>query len=138
MKIKAAFILLLSLFSFFVFAEGLVNLMPEKLLEMQKNDNALVVDIRTKKEWASMGTIPNSHKLEFFSSNGRYDLDKWLSDLEKLKASPEQAVILVCRSGSRSGMVGGLLVKKQNMKNIYHLSKGISAWIKAGHNVTKD
>jgi len=138
MKINLTFFLLLTLFSGFISAAELGNLSAEQLASLQKNKNALVIDIRTEKEWASTGTIPNSHKLQFFSSTGKYNAEKWLSELEQLKTSPDQAVILVCRSGSRSGMVGKMLSKQQNMKNIYHLSNGILPWIKAGNEVNKE
>ena len=138
MKIKLTFFLLLTLFSSFISAEELINLSSDQLIALQKNQNALVIDIRTEKEWAATGTIPNSHKLQFFSANGKYDAEKWLSDLENLKSSAEQPIILVCRSGSRSGMVGNMLSKQKNMKNIFHLSNGIMPWIKAGNEVNKE
>jgi len=138
MKIKLTFFLLLTLFSSFISAEELINLSSDQLIALQKNQNALVIDIRTEKEWATTGTIPNSHKLQFFSANGKYDTEKWLSDLENLKSSAEQPIILVCRSGSRSGMVGNMLSKQKNMKNIFHLSNGIMPWIKAGNEVNKE
>lgn len=138
MKIKLTFFLLLTLFSSFISAEELINLSTDQLIALQKNQNALVIDIRTEKEWATTGTIPNSHKLQFFSANGKYDTEKWLSDLENLKSSAEQPIILVCRSGSRSGMVGNMLSKQKNMKNIFHLSNGIMPWIKAGNEVNKE
>lgn len=138
MKIKLTFFLLLTLFSSFISAEELINLSSDQLIALQKNQNALVIDIRTEKEWATTGTIPNSHKLQFFSANGKYDAEKWLSDLENLKSSAEQPIILVCRSGSRSGMVGNMLSKQKNMKNIFHLSNGIMPWIKAGNEVNKE
>lgn len=137
MKIKSILLLLLSVFSSILSAEELINLSAEQLIDLQKNNNALVVDIRTEKEWNSTGTIPGSHKLQFFSSQGKYDLKKWLSDLDQIKTSKDQPVILVCRSGGRSGMVGDILTKKKSMKNIHHLSNGISSWINAGNKTTK-
>ncbi len=138
MKIKLALFLLLASFSTFTPAEPLIDLSTEQLIALQKNKNALVIDIRTDKEWAATGTIPDSHKLQFFSAEGKYDAEKWLSELENLKTSSDQPIILVCRSGRRSGMVGTMLSKQRNMKNIHHLSNGISSWIKAGNEVKKD
>lgn len=137
MKIKLIFTLLLSFFSTIISAAGLVDLSTEQLVNMQKNKNALVIDIRTEKEWQSTGTIPGSHKLQFFSAQGKYDAEKWLAELSKLKSSEDQPIILVCRSGGRSGMVGGMLTKQQGMKSIHHLSSGITSWIKAGGKITK-
>jgi len=138
MKIKLTFFILLSFFSTFIFAEELGNLSAQQLISLQKNQKALVIDIRTESEWAATGIIPDSHKLQFFSPRGKYDIKKWLFDLEQLKTTADQPVILVCRSGSRSGMLGNMLSKQQGMKNIYHLSNGIMPWIKAGNEITPD
>jgi len=128
------FILILPL----AFAEDLHNLSAEQLVTMQKENNALVIDIRTEKEWNKTGMIPNSHGLQFYSSFGTYDAEKWLSKLNKLKSSDDQPVILVCASGGRSNVVGNLLAKKLNMDNIYHLSDGIVPWIKSGNKIIKE
>jgi len=138
MKTKLTLFILLSFFSSFIAAQGLVDLTNEQLVEMQTNKNALVIDIRTKKEWNATGTIPGSHKLQFFSSEGKFDTEKWLADLNKLKSSPDQPVILVCRSGGRSGMLGNMLTKQQEMNNIHHLSNGFKTWEKAGNRISKD
>jgi rhodanese-related sulfurtransferase len=137
MKIKFTLLLILSFFVSYISAEELTNLSTQQLISMQKEQKAIVIDIRTEKEWSSTGTIPESHKLQFFTSDGKYDVDKWLANLKKLKQSEDQPVILVCRSGNRSGMVGTMLTKQLNLKNIYHLSSGISSWIKAGNKVIK-
>ena len=137
MKTAPILFLLLSFFSSLIAAEELVNLSAAQLMSMQTNDNALVIDIRTPKEWESTGIISGSHPLQFFSSTGKYNTRKWLTDLDQLTTSPDQPIILVCRSGGRSGKLGHLLAKQLKMKNIHHLSSGISAWIKAGHKVVK-
>ncbi len=137
-KIKFALFLIVTFFTSLISAEELGNLSPEQLIKMQKQDNALVIDIRTEKEWNTTGIIPDSHKLEFFTPSGKYDAEKWMSDFNKLRINPEQPVILICRSGNRSGMVGNMLTKKMGLKNIYHLSSGIMPWIKAGNEINKD
>lgn len=121
-----------------IFAEDLGLLTSKQLIAMQKSSNALVIDIRTEKEWDATGIIPNSHKLQFFSPSGKYDAKKWLADLNQLKTSNDQAIILVCRSGNRSGKVGDLLTKQLGMSNVHHLSNGLMSWIKAGNEITKD
>ena len=138
MKIKLGFILLFSFFSSFISAENLINLSAEQLIALQKNQNTLVIDIRTKKEWEATGTIPDSHKLHFFSSDGKYDTEKWLSELDQLKKSADQPIILVCRSGGRSGKVGSMLTQQLGLKNIHHLSNGMMSWIKAGNSVNTE
>lgn len=138
MKSRLALFWLACLFAARLFANELGQVTAEELLALQQNGNALVVDVRTAPEWQATGVIANSQKLESFDSNGHFDQEKWLADLEKLKASPDQPVILVCRSGNRSGKIGQLLTEQLGMKNVYHLSNGIQSWIKAGHPVKPD
>ena len=138
MKIKLFILLLSSFFVSSIAAEELKNLLAKDLVAMQKEQNALIIDIRTEKEWNSTGTIPGSHKLQFFSSQGKYDIDKWMAELNKLKKTKDQPVVLVCRSGNRSGMVGKVLTEQLQSKNIYHLSSGISSWVLSGNKVSKD
>jgi rhodanese-related sulfurtransferase len=121
-----------------LYAAELGQVTAEQLLSMQQNSKALVVDVRTTAEWQATGVIADSQKLESFDSNGRFDQEKWLVNLEKLKSSPEQPVILVCRSGNRSGKIGQILTEQMGMKNVYHLSNGIQSWIKSGHPVKTD
>jgi len=138
MKINLVFFLIFSFYSSFISAEELSNLTAEQLVSLQQNNNALVIDIRTEKEWAATGTIPESHKLQFFSAEGKFNTEKWLSDVNQLKTSADQPVILVCRSGGRSGKVGNMLAKQKGLKNIYHLPGGMMSWIKAGNKINKD
>ncbi len=118
-------------------AAKLGQVFSEQLQTMQRNDHALIIDIRTEAEWHATGIIPGSQKLQSFNSDGQFDSAKWLADLQKLKTSPDQAVILVCRSGNRSDKVGEFLVR-QGMPNVYHLNNGIQSWIKSGHPVKPD
>ena len=115
-------------------AEELKLLNPEQLQSIQAQQSPLIIDVRTPAEWQATGIIPNSHKLQGFDSNGQFDAVKWTAELEKLKTAPNQAVILVCRSGNRSGKIGEILLK-QGQNNIYHLQNGIQGWIQTGHPV---
>ncbi len=138
MKTLLSFILTIICFYNSAQANELQTVTPEQLLDMQQNQHALVVDIRTAAEWQASGVIANSQKLQSFDPQGKFDQDKWLAELEKLKSSPDQPVILVCRSGNRSGNVGTLLSDKIGMQNVYHLQNGLQAWIKSGHPVSPD
>ncbi|WKJ91548.1 rhodanese-like domain-containing protein [Methylomonas montana] len=138
MKFRLTLFWLACLFAAPLYATELGRVTAEQLLSMQQNGNALVIDIRTEPEWQSTGVIPDSQKLQSFDSNGRFDQEKWVTDLEKLKSSPDQAVILVCRSGNRSTKIGQILTEQLGMKNVYHLSNGIQSWIKEGHPVKTD
>ncbi len=138
MKIKLTLFWLGCLFASQLFATELGLVSAEQLMDMQKNSNALVIDVRTPAEWQATGVISASQKLQSFDSNGNFDEDAWVANLTKLKSSPDQPVILVCRSGNRSAKVGQILTEKLGMTNVYHLSNGIQSWIKAGHPVKAD
>ncbi|MDT4290919.1 rhodanese-like domain-containing protein [Methylomonas sp. MO1] len=138
MKLRLTLFWLGCLFAGQLYATELGKITAEQLLSMQQNQNALVVDVRTAPEWQATGVIAQSQKLESFDSNGHFDQEKWLANLEKLKSSPDQPVILVCRSGNRSGKIGQILTEQLGMKNVYHLSNGIQSWIKDGHPVKAD
>lgn len=113
-------------------------LTPAEALEMQQTKQALIVDIRTAPEWQMTGVIADSVKLQSFDSSGKFDAQQWLSDLKKAQTSPDQPVILVCRSGNRSGKVGELLTKQLGINNIYHLNQGIESWKRSGLPLSAD
>lgn len=121
---------LLCLYSFVLMAAELVEITPEQLETLQTQQQALVIDIRTEKEWADTGTIPHSQQVQFFDAEGKYDVNKWLAQVKSLQKTPQQPLILVCRSGHRSETVGKLLVNDLGMQGIYHLSHGLNAWTK--------
>lgn len=133
---KTLIFLLLFLFNNFVTAAELMNVTPDQLVSLQAN-NALIIDIRTEKEWNTTGVIPGSHKIEFFNNDGDYDLNLWMKRFNEQLQSPDQPVILVCRSGNRTETVGSFLAQKLDMKNIYHLERGIKSWIKSGKKTDK-
>jgi len=129
MLIKYTFIFFFIFSSQILTAAELINLTASDVSN-KLTKNALVIDIRTPQEWQSTGIIPGSHPVKFFDRNGKYDADQWLAAVKQLQTSPDQEIILVCRSGGRSGRVGNLLTQKLNMSNVSHLSNGISSWIK--------
>ncbi|GGD45333.1 hypothetical protein GCM10012288_19630 [Malaciobacter pacificus] len=130
---KKIFLLLLS--SIFAFAD-LKGINPTQLQEMI-DKNITVIDIRTPPEWNGIGTIPTSKKIMFFDIKGNYDIQKWLNDFSTYVKDKDQAFVLVCRSGNRTGTVGNFLSKKLGYKNVYHLQDGIKSWIKEGKEVIK-
>lgn len=133
MLLKLFFICLLALLTPASFAAELGQLTPEQLESLRRRQNPLVVDIRTQKEWNSTGTIPGSRKLQSFDEDGNFDKGKWLSGLKELQKSGKRPIVLVCRSGNRSRIVGRILAEQMDMENVYHLSDGIKKWLESGH-----
>ncbi len=96
--------------------------------EKAKAEGIPVIDIRTPGEWRQTGIIDGSHTIMFFDSSGRYDLNSFLSRLSKLGIKKETPFVLVCRSASRTKMVGDFLSDKLGYKKVYELKGGILNW----------
>lgn len=90
-----------------------------------------VVDIRTEGEWRSTGVIAGSRQLTFFDERGQVGLSAWLAQARKW-APPEQALILVCRSGNRTREASRMLSEQAGYKKVYHLRTGLSGWAGEG------
>lgn len=86
-----------------------------------------IIDIREEFEWKETGIIPESHLLTFYDSDGKYDIKKWLTDLEKI-TSRNDPVIIICRSGRRSLLVANYLTKNENFAKVYNVGSGIKGW----------
>lgn len=67
-----------------------------------------IVDIRTVGEWKETGIVKGSIPIQFFNERGQYNIPEFLKELNaKVDTSKEFA--LICRTGSRTKMVGVFL-----------------------------
>ncbi len=112
------------------------SISPDELIKLQKS-GAPVIDIRTPGEWRETGVVPGSHKLMFFDERGRYDLDRWMSQFQQIVKDPNQPFVLVCRTASRTKVVGNFLSKQAGYKKVRELAGGITKWIRSGKKVEK-
>lgn len=112
-------------------AKGLSSLTATDL-QVLETQGAIVVDIRTPEEWRTTGVIPGSHPLTFYDRDGRYDLEGFSKTLNQIAPNHSAPIVLVCRSGHRSGEAGQMLAAKWPDRQILHLGKGISEWIREG------
>jgi len=96
----------------------------QQLQKLQK-ENAPVIDIRTPGEWKETGVIPGAHKIMFFDEKGGYDVRKFLEELHKVAPDRNKPVVLVCRTGSRTKVVGDFLSKQVGYKHVKDLKGGI-------------
>ena len=116
---------------------NLIGLTPIQLEQKIKENNIKVIDIRTPMEWKETGIIKNSHKLMFFSMQGKVNIRKWLDDLSVILKKQNEPFVLVCRHGNRTQRVGEFLTKELKFKNVYHLEHGIVSWIKTNKKLVK-
>ena len=89
-------------------------------LQLINHKNALVLDVREPNEFES-GHVLNSRLIPLGKLKQR------MGELEKHK---DQPIVVVCRSGNRSGTASYLL-GKQDFTQIYNLAGGVLAWQKA-------
>jgi rhodanese-related sulfurtransferase len=113
-------------------AGELVGVVPDELQRLQRV-GVPVIDIRTPEEWNQTGVIPGSHTVTFFNAYGGYDAEAWLQKLRRFAPNSMQPVLLVCRSGNRSSIVGRRLAGEWGYHRVYHLEKGLQSWIADGH-----
>ncbi|AAY61216.1 rhodanese-like domain protein [Rickettsia felis str. Pedreira] len=87
------------------------------------NDNAFLVDVRTKEEWQQVGIphLDNKNKLVFLS----WQLNKDFEDnfLSIIKDKIDAAIFFLCRSGYRS-FIAANFIANMGYKNCYNISDG--------------
>ena len=95
-----------------------------------------VIDIRRASEWQDTGVIKQSNLLTFFDKQGNHNADKWLPELKKIvkKGDP---VIIICRSGKRSGIVSKFLDEQADFTSVYNASGGMLSWINSNNKTIK-
>ncbi|WP_456451587.1 rhodanese-like domain-containing protein [Hydrogenimonas sp.] len=96
--------------------------------EKLKQNGIPVIDIRTPMEWKETGIIDGSHTIMFFAPDGSYNVQEFLHRLKQLGIDKKTPFILVCRSASRTRMLGNFLNEKMGYENVYHLTGGILNW----------
>jgi len=93
--------------------------------------NIKVIDIRTPAEWRETGIVKGSYTIMFFDEQGNYDVPKFLKALDGVVKKDEQFA-LICRVGSRTGMVSEFLSKDMGYK-VINLKGGIMKMISDGY-----
>jgi rhodanese-related sulfurtransferase len=88
--------------------------------QMINHRDAVVLDVREDSEYRS-GHVPRSRHIPLSQ------LNRHLSELQKLKDRP---VVVICRTGSRSGRACAAL-RKNGLEQVYNLAGGITAWEQA-------
>ena len=95
-----------------------------------------IIDIRRAEEWSDTGVIKQSNLLTFFDKHGNHNIDKWLPEFKKIvkKGDP---VIIICRSGKRSGIVSKFLDEQADFTSVYNASGGMLSWINSNNKTIK-
>lgn len=99
---------------------AIAMLLPAEVVRLINHKDALVVDVRTEKEY-QQGHVMNALHIPLGLLDGR------MQDLQTYKNS---AVVLVCRSGARSGQAA-VKLKKQGFVDVHNMGGGMMAWERA-------
>ena len=88
------------------------------IAQLEKDDNAVILDVRTDAEVAD-GKIPNTLHIDIYKGQGFVD------DLQKLDKSKNYYVY--CRSGGRSAQACAVM-NQLGFENAYNLMGGFNEW----------
>jgi rhodanese-related sulfurtransferase len=97
-------------------------------LQQMLDQKTTLIDIRRVEEWQQTGIVKDSHTLTFFFKNGKTNPD-FVSQFQTLVTQKDQAVILICRTGNRSGAASKFLVNSLGYTQVYNVKHGITGWI---------
>ncbi|MCZ6458872.1 MAG: rhodanese-like domain-containing protein [Gammaproteobacteria bacterium] len=115
--LAGAFVLLLVLFIRNETQRGGPAVSAQQLVDMVNRENALVLDVRDKKEFAN-GHIVDSVNIPFSALDSRVD---------ELKKFEDRPLVVACKMGQHAGSAGTLL-RKKGFANVSRLTGGIAEW----------
>ena len=113
---------------------GLMTEINNAHLSFLLEQKVTIVDIRRPEEWTTTGIVAGSLLLTFYDDQGNCDLQTWLAALQPL-APPDKPLILICRTGYRTGLIGELLLEQSSYQQLYNVTDGILGWIAEGYAV---
>lgn len=99
---------------------------PQLLLQ-----GGAIVDIRRPEEWRTTGIVAGSRLLTFFDAQGGSRPQEWIRQLDQL-IPQEQPLLLICRTGHRTGLICEYLIETTTRAEIYNISDGILGWLAEG------
>jgi rhodanese-related sulfurtransferase len=113
-----------------VAAPKLTEIGVDDMIAAQKN-GALIIDIRRSEEWVETGILEGAKTITAFTETGGLNPD-FQAKFFELIPSPDTEVILYCRTGNRTNMLGQALVQQVGLTNVKHLEPGIVGWTQSG------
>lgn len=111
--------LLLTLLAVSLFAQVTNTHITEELLDSKTP----IVDIRTVPEWKETGLLKGAIPIVFFNAQGKYDIDAFLTELNK-RVDTTKPFAIICHTGSRTSMVAPWMSKELHY-NVVNLLGGM-------------
>ena len=113
----AAFVVLLALFIRNETKRGGRSVTAQQLVELVNKENALVLDVRDKKDYDA-GHIVEALNIPFSALSNR---------VNELKKHRERPIVVACKMGQHSGTAGTIL-RKHGFANVSRLTGGVTEW----------
>lgn len=114
-----------------VWAE-VIDISIGELQSMIELENAVLIDVRTPKEWQQTGIVEGSIPIMFFDEKRKPHVQEWMRQAAT-HIAPEREVILICRSGNRSKIIANYLIQQHGYSRVYNVKAGIKQWLRLGH-----
>ena len=111
----------------------LADATPADLKAAQKN-GVVVIVIRRAGEWAETGIIEGAHTITAFTQSGQLH-SEFQTKFTAIVPTPDTPVMLYCRTGNRTSIIGNALVSQLGYRDVTHLSDGIVGWTASGATV---
>jgi len=134
MFLKYCLIISALIFSNALFAE-VVQIDSEQLKELLEA-GVTVIDVRTPPEWEQTGIVEGSLPIMFFNQKRQPLTEQWVQQVSRI-ITPQDELVLICRTGSRSGLIATYLTKQHQFVRVYNVQRGIREWIKQGNKTVK-
>ena len=128
------FILLILFMCNAVYAE-VVQVDAEKLKQLMQS-GVTIIDVRTPAEWKQTGLLEGSVPIMFFNEKRQPLTEQWIQQAAEI-VSPQDELVLICRSGNRSNMIAHYLSKQYKFVRVYNVQYGIKDWIAKGNKTVK-
>ena len=90
-------------------------------LKVAQKKGAVVIDIRRAEEWAETGIIKGAHTITAFTQSGQLH-PEFQAKFTAIVPTPDTPVMLYCRTGNRTGVIGNALVSQLGYSDVTHLS----------------
>ena len=104
-------------------------------LQMMLEKETAIYDVRRPEEWRETGIVEGSKLLTFVDASGRLKPDF----IQRFTAeiALDEPVILICRTGNRTGTLARLLVEQLGYTQVYNVRNGITEWIRDSNPVKR-
>lgn len=133
---RIGLVLLAGLFAVAAWAQSGVTHIDNVQLQALMARGVPVYDVRRADEWRQTGVVAGSRKLTFVDAAGRLNPD--FAPAFTAAVARDQPIVLICRTGNRTGTLARLLVEQLGYTKVYNVRDGIVRWLADGLPVVRD